>query len=231
MPRKIVKMPKGMSSNCMFSAINTPNKQTSVNIDYQFQFVVWLLLKLQHAVRGHQTEFDCYRCTHWFNWSNAIGTNLRNILTFSVSNTGNSIKSEKKHTLSWLKVKLLASHHMTILQFFSLVLAQFSNEESIFQNIELKSLNNSFVVHNRLEFLIRSSKLHCFGKCVQKIQYSARQNLLKNHLHMAHWSRLISLFSAKLSNSSQLINILSLFEHHMQNDPFNYQNLSDIHVL
>ncbi len=78
----------------------------------------------------------------------------------------------------------LETVNFQVLQFFSFAFAQFSNEKSIFQNIKLKPLNNE-LVHNRLEFLIHSSKLRCFGTYVQRVGLSTiLYKLQKNHFYM-----------------------------------------------
>ncbi len=66
------------------------------------------------------------------------------------------------------------SSALLILQFFLIVLAWFSNEKSIFGNTKLQ-----FFVHNRLEFLIYSSKLHFLHKRVSTIVYKSAQKSLE----------------------------------------------------
>ncbi len=61
------------------------------------------------------------------------------------------------------KINLLAVLPILALQFFPHSLYLNSQMTKVFFKTLSKCLNSKFDVHSRLEFLIHSSKWHCFG--------------------------------------------------------------------
>lgn len=105
--------------------------------------------------------------------------------------------------------------------FLLFFMSEMLNTKPDYKKNTSESLTNGSVPSNSLVLYTGFSKWRFLWHRRENWFLHFFTNLEKNNLYIVHWSKRVSWLLVILSNSSQLIHIISLMKHYLQNDPFN----------